>query len=811
MKPKRQHRTPSVHLLTRLVLTGLLGAAILLAVFVFLGLSALQESTNRALAERLVLARQTAANLDFALQDSLNLIEGSMKTKPLDLQSERIESVRLAFRETYSTSLITPYAVSLIALDGRVFLTEPSTAEPLLAQGAASAQVYEMVRLGKAVISSSADVAPGRPMVYFTVPVWAANGGMTAAVQMAIDLTQSNLASFIQTPKTRGSSYVEIIDSKGMVLASTDALSVFTQGDHGNQFALLINQGKATAGTCHRCHATPNGPATEREALAFAPLSQASWGVAIREPEAEVLAPTRWLEIRLILLGVASLLTVASVGWLFARSMLPPLVHLGKAASQIGAGNLDKPVSYIGHREFAELSSALEDMRVKLKESHEELQRWNRDLDEKMQERTKQLSALVQASQTLVSNLDSGNVFNVILRTAVNTFGSADGGILFLYDKETERLVSVASVGYDTSIPSRARLKRGEAIAAEVFRWRQPLLSNDPEEAAEALEGASLENRLQLGRVRQGREIQRFISVPLQIAGQALGSLTLVGLREGLTFSQLDLQLVTAFANVAAALLQKTKLLEEAGRAEALRKADELKTVFLSNVSHELQTPLASIRASLDFVLAADLRGLNEAQIRLLHNAVRSGERLSRLINDLMDIARLESGRLTLNWQRLDLREVIYSVSDAFKPMIASKRQRFELYLPSVPLAVTGDERRLEQILNNLVSNAHLYTPSDGTIRVRAYEQECLIVIGVTDTGPGIPADKQALVFQRFYSDRGGGSDSRKGLGLGLSIARGLAELHGGKLWLESELGKGSTFWFSLPRGDDGKDTDLRR
>lgn len=804
MKPRTKPRAPGGYLLTRFVLTGLLGVVILSAIFILLGRSALQDSTQQALSERLVLARQTAANLDFALEKSISRMEDSIGAYSLDPNSASFESFRPALRDAYSSSLINLSAISLVAPDGRVLMTEHASTGSPLAQRTSYVQVQEMLRRGKATISSSADiVSTGPPLVYFTVPVRAKSGEVIAAVQATVDLTQSNLASFIRPLKTENSTrYAQIIDSRGLVMASTDPHNLFTEGDHGGQLASLISQGKTTAGTWQ-------GPSKEREALAFAPLSQAGWGVAIRESEAEMLAPTKWLELRLILLGLASLLAVATLGWLFARSMVGPLVQLGRAAGRIGAGDLDAPVSAVGVGEFAELSTTLEDMRQKLKESHEELHHWNRELEDKVQHRTRELTALVQASQTLVSNLESGSIFGAIVRTAVDTFGNADGGVLLLHDQETDRLYVAASVGYDANALSLVRLKPGEAITGRVFLQLQPALCNDPQEAATALHDASQENRLYITEARRGQEIQRYIAVPLQIDNKALGSLILVGRRKGLAFSQLDLQLVTAFGNLAAALLQKTRLLESAGQAEALRRADELKTVFLSNVSHELQTPLASLKASLDFVLSADLKGLNDAQIRLLQNAVRSGEHLSKLINDLMDIARLQSGRLVLNRQRFDLREVIHSVSYTFQPMTASKGQILRLDIPDELLAVSGDERRLEQVLNNLVSNAHYYTPAGGIITVRAYQQDGQVVVSVADTGPGIPSEKQSLIFQRFYRDGGADGAPRRGMGLGLSIARGLTELHGGKLWVDSELGKGSTFWFSLPRGDKNEDTDI--
>jgi PAS domain S-box-containing protein len=228
-------------------------------------------------------------------------------------------------------------------------------------------------------------------------------------------------------------------------------------------------------------------------------------------------------------------------------------------------------------------------------------------------------------------------------------------------------------------------------------------------------------------------------------------------------------------------------------------EADRAKTEFISTVSHELRTPMTSIKGYVDLLLMGSAGSLSETQQRFLQIVRANADRLRTLVDDLLDISRIESGRLQLDLRPVPLESAVEAVVASFKARVDEKRQQIEVELPDHLPLVMADNDRLIQILMNLVSNAHKYTPEGGQIRIRARLQEEMIRVEVQDTGIGIPPEALPRIFERFYRVDDPRVQETSGAGLGLSIVRTLVELHGGQIGVESEVGKGSTFYFTLP------------
>jgi signal transduction histidine kinase/ActR/RegA family two-component response regulator len=228
-------------------------------------------------------------------------------------------------------------------------------------------------------------------------------------------------------------------------------------------------------------------------------------------------------------------------------------------------------------------------------------------------------------------------------------------------------------------------------------------------------------------------------------------------------------------------------------------EAERAKTDFVSNVSHELRTPLTSIKGYSDLLLCDAVGALNSQQRHFVKIIQSSSDRLTSLINELLDISRIESGRLKLDTKPVQLEKVLHSVADMIQPQCDKKNLRLSLSIePKVGL-VLGDENRLTQVVTNLVSNACRYTPEGGSITLALSNSSNIVQVDVTDTGIGIASEDQAKVFQRFYRVNTPAVQEVAGTGLGLPISKMLVEMHGGRMWVESEMGKGSTFTFILP------------
>jgi PAS domain S-box-containing protein len=231
-----------------------------------------------------------------------------------------------------------------------------------------------------------------------------------------------------------------------------------------------------------------------------------------------------------------------------------------------------------------------------------------------------------------------------------------------------------------------------------------------------------------------------------------------------------------------------------------LKELDKMKSDFVSNVSHELRTPLTSIKGSVDNMLDGLTGSLNEKQIRYLSRIKSNTDRLSRLINDLLDLSRIESGRVEVRPTTLPLTALVEEVAEHMKALAAEKLIRIEVPPLDPSVTVWADRDKVTQVLMNLIGNAVKFTPQDGKVTVALEKNgNDYIQISVADTGPGILPEEQYNIFSKFYQVANIDKQKPKGSGLGLAISKALVEMHGGKIWMDSEVGRGSTFYFTLP------------
>jgi PAS domain S-box-containing protein len=231
-----------------------------------------------------------------------------------------------------------------------------------------------------------------------------------------------------------------------------------------------------------------------------------------------------------------------------------------------------------------------------------------------------------------------------------------------------------------------------------------------------------------------------------------------------------------------------------------LKELDKMKSDFVSNVSHELRTPLTSIKGSVDNMLDGLTGSLNEKQVRYLARIKSNTDRLSRLINDLLDLSKIEAGRVEIRPAFLPVAALAEEVAEQLKPLAAEKLIQIEVAAPDPSMTVWADRDKVTQVMTNLLGNAVKFTPQDGKVTVEIEKNSNgYVQISVADTGPGIFPEEANKIFAKFYQIADIDKQRPKGSGLGLAISKALVEMHGGKIWLESKVGGGSTFCFTLP------------
>ncbi|HEU4342908.1 MAG TPA: ATP-binding protein [Candidatus Binatia bacterium] len=233
---------------------------------------------------------------------------------------------------------------------------------------------------------------------------------------------------------------------------------------------------------------------------------------------------------------------------------------------------------------------------------------------------------------------------------------------------------------------------------------------------------------------------------------------------------------------------------------QRLKELDQMKSGFVSNVSHELRTPLTTIKASVDNMLDRLTGDLTEKQVGYLTRVKSNADRLARLINNLLDLSTIEAGKIDLQPTKLPLVSLTKEVAESLRPVAVEKPISLDVAFVDPRVTAWADRDKVMQVLMNLVGNALKFTPPRGKVTVGfARSGDQWVQISVADTGPGVPAEEVNKLFDRFYQVGQTGKQKTQGTGLGLAISKALVEMHGGKIWVESEQGKGSTFCFTLP------------
>jgi len=339
----------------------------------------------------------------------------------------------------------------------------------------------------------------------------------------------------------------------------------------------------------------------------------------------------------------------------------------------------------------------------------------------------------------------------------------------------------------------------GGVTPEEVRRYKELGIVDVAQAGAERYEAVT---DPQVGRLLKAMDkdgFRGFLVAPLEAKLGVLGVVCLLHRPEEVVPAA-AVPTLRALAGQVALVVRNIQYNEELARKnEELTHLDQLKSDFMATMSHELRTPLTSIIGYSDMLLSGMTGELNEKQSAFVDSILKGGESLLNLINDVLDLTKIEAGRLELNREAVDLRAALLGVLPVVKPRAQDKRIRISTFLPTDLPLVWADPGKLNQILLNLITNGIKYTHENGTVSVEARTMDGMVEIWVNDTGIGIAKEDQDKVFQRFTQIDSSATRSQGGTGLGLAIVHELVELHGGSIRLQSKLGKGSSFIFTMP------------
>jgi signal transduction histidine kinase len=288
------------------------------------------------------------------------------------------------------------------------------------------------------------------------------------------------------------------------------------------------------------------------------------------------------------------------------------------------------------------------------------------------------------------------------------------------------------------------------------------------------------------------------LAVPLARENRVFGALAVFRRTPG-EFAPRTVELLSSFASQSALAIQNARLYQEIDeKSRQVELASQHKSQFLANMSHELRTPLNAILGYTELILD-DLYGEPTPRMReVLERVQVNGKHLLGLINDVLDLSKIEAGQLQLSLADYSMREVVHTVTTATESLATEKGLALEAAVPADLPVGRGDERRLTQVLLNLVGNAIKFT-DHGRVGISVAAENGTFEVAVADTGPGIAASEHERIFEEFHQVDSSSTREKGGTGLGLAIARRIVELHGGRIWVESEPGHGATFRITLP------------
>ena len=414
-----------------------------------------------------------------------------------------------------------------------------------------------------------------------------------------------------------------------------------------------------------------------------------------------------------------------------------------------------------------------------------ELRQRTGDLSEALEQQTATSKVLEVISR---SAFDLQAVFETVAESSVRLCG-ADRAFIFRFDGELLRM----TVAYNSppeftawveEHPIRPGRHSGSARAALERRTIHiPDVRVDPEYTYGA---------------KDAEAIRTVLGVPILKGDDLLGVMMIYHL-EVKPFTDNQIALVETFADQAAIAIENVRLFEEIqDKSRQLEVASQHKSQFLANMSHELRTPLNAILGYTELMADGIYGELPEKTMGVLKRLESNGRHLLGLINDVLDLSKIEAGQLVLDLSDYSLEDIAQTVRSTLEPLAADKKLAFKVEMaPKLP-AGHGDGRRLTQVLINLVGNAIKFTDA-GEVVITAGATDGSFHLSVRDTGPGISAADQAKLFQEFQQADNAITRKKGGTGLGLAISKRIIEMHGGKIWVESQVGQGSTFSFTLP------------
>ena len=403
-----------------------------------------------------------------------------------------------------------------------------------------------------------------------------------------------------------------------------------------------------------------------------------------------------------------------------------------------------------------------------------------------LEQRHRQLHRLVELSVTLNSTLDLEALLQLITSTATELL-ECEGASILLYDEKNPRLYFAAATGSDPAQLAQIPVPIENSLAGTIFRTNQPIILNDVEQDPRHYSLVSDHVKF---------KVKSLLGVPMPIKDRTVGVLEAINKRNG-TFHERDARLLSVTAAHAAIAINNARLLQATQQAlEKVKEANELKSNFLALASHELRTPLGII-LGYSSILKEDATGESSEHANQVLSAARQ---MRSILDEMNNLAMLKSDAMILKPQKVVVEDILAYACEGIKDIASTRRQNLIYAFSEEPLVVNIDIDKTALAFGNILGNAIRFSPEGTDITIGVAKEGNQVLSWVQDHGIGIPVDKLQKIFEEFYQIEPPNTRRYGGLGIGLTIAKGLIEAQGGKIWAESQgTGTGSTFKVLLP------------
>lgn len=740
-------------LTTKMTLMVVVGLTALVVFFGWLGVSATQQTTARALQERIILAQLVAAHTDFALGNVETLLQAATRhPQLLDPASDVLHNTRLQSGTMFRR---------MILLDdtGRVYAADPPF-DSLDVFTIGLPRRYETFAVDVVTVERGLAVVA-------IMPVHTESRRLLLAV-LDLSALEFSVPHAVTLGKT---GYLEIVDAQGRIVLSTRPTEVLTIADHGESLAAMIREGKSLVANCHSCHMINWSVDRATEVIAFAPMKRAPWGVVIRQTEAEAFAPSRQLQGQIVLIGVLSVIGAVVLVWLTTRSVIAPVQNLTRAAQRIAHGDLETPVRIARGDEIGWLARSFDEMRARLQASIAEIQALNRDLDQRVQERTRELAALNAVAMAVAQPLHLRELLHQAL-TQVLRVTQAQAGAIFLLDEQTRTLVLSAQSGTSEQAAHAMReLHLDDSACGGVIEKGHPVVVPD-----------LVHYRSVAGRVLGQAGLRSLVHVPLISRDVALGTMC-VATGHPRNYATEELDLLMAIGSQIAVGIENARLYDELARREQLR--GELLEKVITAQEDERKRIARDLHDDTSQSLSALIYSLEALEARCTDSSVRGALATMR-----QRVAQILDGIHKLIF---DLRPSMLDHLGLFVALRWYAETHLQPLGMRVHLEEHGTNRRLpskiETALFRVVQEAINNIAKHSGARNVRLSFDCsngAVQIDVEDDGIGFDLNEMAQMV-----------DLRRGLGLvGMQERVGLL---GGKIALLSYTGQGTRISIRVP------------